>query len=462
MEIKVSGRKTTVTDALRAHVDEKIGEALKVFDIEPMTADVVLRYEKNPSNPNPAIVEVTVRARGSVIRVAEHGADMYAAIDLAADKVTRQLRKFKTRVVDNRQQGLSAAEVAPVEPVADLADLLIPEEEDDQLVRVKEIELTPMTEEQALVQTDLLGHDFYVFENSTTGLINVVYHRKNGGYGIIKPKLEEFTDDIWSTITPKEFYDKLRAGSKVSTSAVSLGRYIEFFTQCAEEGTPTVYLCFTSALSSSYNSACQAADCVRAEHPDFELYVVDNALPCSCGELLAMEAVRQRAAGLSAHQLADWANEAKTYVHGYFTLDGLDALAAGGRIPPAAASLSSKLDIKPELSFDLAGSLSLIGVNRGRKKALKSLVKSFKENYELDPSLPLAIVSSDAEKDADWLEGAVRKEPGCEDLTILRGSVGPTIGAHVGPGMVALIFWGKNRADKISLTDRIANRVRGE
>lgn len=273
---------------------------------------------------------------------------------------------------------------------------------------------------------------------------------------------EEFTDDIWTTITPKEFYDKLRAGSKASTSAVSLGRYIEFFTKCAEEGTPTVYLCFTSALSSSYNSACQAAEQVRSQFPEFELYVVDNALPCSCGELLAMEAVRQRAAGLTARQLVDWANEAKTYVHGYFTLESLDALAAGGRIPPAAASLSSKLDIKPELSFDLSGSLSLIGVNRGRKKALKSLIKSFKENYELDPALPLAIVSSDAEKDADWLEAAVRKEPGCEDLTILRGSVGPTIGAHVGPGMVALIFWGKNRAEKISLTDRIANRVRGE
>lgn len=273
---------------------------------------------------------------------------------------------------------------------------------------------------------------------------------------------EEFVDDIWSSTTPKEFYDKLRAGSKASTSAVSLGRYLEYFTQCAQEGTPTVYLCFTSALSSSYNSACHAADQVRADYPDFELYVVDNALPCSCGALLAMEAVRQRAAGLTARQLADWANEAKTYVHGYFTIDSLDALAAGGRIPPAAASLSSKLDIKPELSFDLSGSLSLIGVNRGRKKALKSLVKSFKENYELDPHLPLAIVSSDAEKDADWLEAAVRKEPGCEDLTILRGSVGPTIGAHVGPGMVAVIFWGNNRAEKISLTDRIANRVRGE
>lgn len=190
MDIKVSGRKTTVTDALRAHVDEKIGEALKVFDIEPMTVDVVLRYEKNPSNPNPAIVEVTVRARGSVIRVAEHGADMYAAIDLSADKATRQLRKFKTKVVDNRQGGASAADVAPVERVEDLADLLLPEEEDDLLVREKVIDVTPMTEEQALVQTDLLGHDFYVFENATTGLINVVYHRKNGGYGIIKPRIE--------------------------------------------------------------------------------------------------------------------------------------------------------------------------------------------------------------------------------------------------------------------------------
>ena len=190
MDIKVSGRKTTVTDALRAHVDEKIGEALKVFDIEPMTVDVVLRYEKNPSNPNPAIVEVTVRARGSVIRVAEHGADMYAAIDLSADKVTRQLRKFKTKVVDNRQGGASAADVAPVERVEELADLLLPEEDDDLLVREKVIDVTPMPEEQALVQTDLLGHDFYVFENATTGLINVVYHRKNGGYGIIKPRIE--------------------------------------------------------------------------------------------------------------------------------------------------------------------------------------------------------------------------------------------------------------------------------
>ena len=270
----------------------------------------------------------------------------------------------------------------------------------------------------------------------------------------------EHTDDIWTSITPAQFYDQIRSGVRASTSAISLGRYLEFFTQCAEEGTPTVYLCFTSALSSSYDFACQAADQVRAEHPDFELYVVDNALPCACGELLALEAVRQRSAGLTAAQLAEWADQAKTCVHGYFTLDSLESLAAGGRIPPAAAQLSSKLDIKPSLSFDLAGSLTLTGVNRGRKKALKSLIKAFKENYVHDPTLPITIVSADAEKDADWVEAAVRKEDGCSDVTIIRGAVGPTIGAHVGPGMVALIFWGRDRAEKVSLTDRIARKVR--
>ena len=270
----------------------------------------------------------------------------------------------------------------------------------------------------------------------------------------------EHTDDIWTSITPAQFYDQIRSGVRASTSAISLGRYLEFFTQCAEEGTPTVYLCFTSALSSSYDFACQAADQVRAEHPDFELYVVDNALPCACGELLALEAVRQRSAGLTAAQLAEWADQAKTCVHGYFTLDSLDSLAAGGRIPPAAAQLSSKLDIKPSLSFDLAGSLTLTGVNRGRKKALKSLIKAFKESYVHDPTLPITIVSADAEKDADWVEAAVRKEDGCSDVTIIRGAVGPTIGAHVGPGMVALIFWGRDRAEKVSLTDRIARKVR--
>jgi putative sigma-54 modulation protein len=186
-DIKISGRKLSVTDAMRERVEEKIGGALKVFDIKPMSADVVLRVDKNPSNPDRRTCEVTVYVRDRVVRVTSSSDDMDAAIDESADKVTRQLRKYKTKVLDRRTRApRPIAEMT----VTDLADLIEEVPADEQLVREKYVELTPMTEEEALVQTDLLGHGFYVFENATTGLINVIYRRRNGGYGIIKPKIE--------------------------------------------------------------------------------------------------------------------------------------------------------------------------------------------------------------------------------------------------------------------------------
>ena len=193
-DIRISGRKVAITDALRTHVVDKLGSALKVFDISPMTCDCVLRVDKNPSNLERKSCEVTVFVRDNVVRVVASGDDMMAAIDEAADKVSRQLRKFKTRVVDRRQKGPRIAIPADIEDLADLIEPTGEDEEDDVLVREKIIDLPPMTEEEALVQTDLLGHDFYVFTNATTGLINVIYHRKNGGYGIIKPKIEEEND----------------------------------------------------------------------------------------------------------------------------------------------------------------------------------------------------------------------------------------------------------------------------
>lgn len=186
-DIKISGRKLNVTDSMRDHVEEKVDSALKVFDISPMSADVVLRVDKNPSNPERKTCEITVRVRGSVVRVTSSAEDMESAVDAATAKVTRQLRKYKTKIVDKRQRSTRPTVESTV---SDLADLIEAVPEDEQLVREKYIELTPMTEEEALIQTDLIGHGFYVFENSTTGLINVIYRRRNGGYGIIKPKIE--------------------------------------------------------------------------------------------------------------------------------------------------------------------------------------------------------------------------------------------------------------------------------
>ncbi len=192
VDIKISGRKVSVSDGMRDRVTEKIGDALKVFDIQPMNCDVVLRMGRNRTKPERTTCEVTVFVRHNVVRVEANAEDMYTAIDEAASKVSRQLRKYKTRVVDRRQRSVRSIRTnGATEAPKDLSSLIeSPEDDDNQLVREKVIELTPMTEEEALIQTDLLGHDFYVFMNSTTGLINVIYHRNNGGYGIIKPKDE--------------------------------------------------------------------------------------------------------------------------------------------------------------------------------------------------------------------------------------------------------------------------------
>ncbi len=195
MSITVTGRKTTVTPALKDYVDEKIGRSLEVFEAAAMNAEVVLRTAHNPANPNSNTCEVTLQAVGAVVRVSESAEDMYAAIDAAADKVERQLRKYKTKVVDRRGGRASIKNMpAEVDHLPSIDDILS-DDDDDLLVRVKEVEMEPMTEEHALVQIDLIGHDFYVYFDQDTHQVQVIYHRANGGYGIIKPKVVAHLDD---------------------------------------------------------------------------------------------------------------------------------------------------------------------------------------------------------------------------------------------------------------------------
>lgn len=274
----------------------------------------------------------------------------------------------------------------------------------------------------------------------------------------------ELVDDLWETRDPHEFYETMRKNPdmRITTAAVTPGRYMEIFEEELADGLPLLYLGFTGGLSSSIDSARQAADAVCAAHPEAQIFVLDNLCPSAAAMLLAIEVVRQAAEGFTAEELYYWAADARYFVQGYFTLDSLHWLAQGGRIPPAAANVGGKLDIKPELSYDRTGALTLRGMCRGRKKALRAIVQDFRENYVHDPLLPIAIASSDAEKDADWLEAQIRREKGCEDVVVIRSSLSPVIGSHVGPGMVCMAFWGTDRREKLSLTDRIARKVRGK
>ena len=189
MELTVTGRKFAITDWMKEYCDEKIGNAARVFDIEPLTIEVVLTQEKNPANPTPAKCEVTLRAGGHVIHVEENEEEIHAAIDVASAKVTRQLRKFKTRVVDKRNRGAEKEAARSVEgAVGDELDLdaLMADLSEADIVRTKEVELRPMKLEEAMLDFDLLGHDFYLFLDDETERVCVLYNRKDGGYGLLK------------------------------------------------------------------------------------------------------------------------------------------------------------------------------------------------------------------------------------------------------------------------------------
>lgn len=267
----------------------------------------------------------------------------------------------------------------------------------------------------------------------------------------------EHVDDMWTSMTSHEFYERMRKDEQSSTSQVAYGAIHETFQRVAQEGIPAVCVCFTSGLSGNYESMVSIWEDMKADYPDYEMHLVDCKLASAAEGLLVMEAVRQCDRGLSASELADWVEEARYYIHGYFTLDGMETLHRGGRIPDMAAVAGAKLDIKPILTFDLDGALSFFGAARGRKKSVRQLLQIFEDRFDEKASNTVIVASADAEKEQNGLAEQLLKTP--HELSLWQTSVGPVIGSHVGPGMIAIVFWGPDRRQNISLTDRIAKAV---
>lgn len=184
MQLNITGRRMPVTDPIRAYAEEKISKVARIHDRDDMSVDVVLHVEKNPSNRNRDVAEVTARMKGVVVRAEEAAADMYSAIDLVSEKLERQMRKYKTKLTDRRTNGHLAVKTAPGDSE------LAPERDEFEgtLVRTKSVEVVPMTEEEAILQLELLGHDFYMFKHAEEGTINVLYRRNDGDYGLIQPQ----------------------------------------------------------------------------------------------------------------------------------------------------------------------------------------------------------------------------------------------------------------------------------
>ena len=174
MNLVISGKNLDITEGLRSAIEEKIGKLERYFT-DTTEVHVTLSTEKNRQK-----IEITIPMKGSIIRAEEVSSDMYVSIDLVEEVIERQLRKYKNKLIDKEQ---NAAHLSQSFIEAD--DF---EDEDIQIIRSKKFAMKPMDAEEACVQMELLGHNFFMFLNADTNEVNVVYKRKGNSYGLIEPE----------------------------------------------------------------------------------------------------------------------------------------------------------------------------------------------------------------------------------------------------------------------------------
>lgn len=243
----------------------------------------------------------------------------------------------------------------------------------------------------------------------------------------------------------EEFYKRMRDGSMPTTAQVNPQDVRELLKPYLEKGLDVLHIAFSSGLSGSYNSSRIAAEELQEEYPGRKIEVVDS-LAASLGQgLLVYEAVMKKAQGMDMDELTEWLKEHKqNFVH-VFTVDDLNHLWRGGRVSRTTAIVGGMLNIKPILHVDNEGKLVAVGKMRGRRKALLALVDAMEQqigSYR-DSCHTIFISHGDCLEDARFVESKVREKYQID--TCMINFVGATIGAHSGPGTVALFFMGDTR-----------------
>src|SRR2546428_5437215 len=184
LRVIVQGKHMDVTPALRDYAETKVGKIARYFD-QIQDAQVVLSVERRGGLGKAQVVEITVRGDGIVLRGEDASSDMYASIDLVVGKLKKQIEKYRSKFILKRRIDASRRKASLIS-AAEAAQRASPREL--SIVRTKRFAMKPMTSEDAILQMELLGHDFFVFRNASTMEVNVVYRRKDGQYGVIEPE----------------------------------------------------------------------------------------------------------------------------------------------------------------------------------------------------------------------------------------------------------------------------------
>ncbi len=246
-------------------------------------------------------------------------------------------------------------------------------------------------------------------------------------------------------LSSHEFYDEMRAGEMPTTCASNPEYITQLMTKKVEEGYDILHISFSSALSSSYNNAVICANDIMEEHPEAKIIVIDSMCASSGQGLLVERAVRLKEKGLPIEEVADWVENNKLNIVHHFTVEDLFNLMRGGRISKTTAVVGTALKIHPILHVDNEGRLQNIGKVRGRKKAITTLVESMDENFDTESDAPIIVTHADSPDDAQYVISLIKEK--YPDRTIMLTDIGPTIGAHSGPGTMLVSYLGTGKTD---------------
>jgi len=240
-----------------------------------------------------------------------------------------------------------------------------------------------------------------------------------------------------------EFYSMQRKGNFASTSQINPTTYVKHFLPVLQEGKDVLYLSFSSGMSATYQSAQIAAQELQEQFPEQKILCVDT-LGATLSEMrLLRETAKMQEKGADLESVAAWAEENRLRICVWFVVDTFDHLRHGGRVSMATAAVGTMLGIKPLLHIDVNGKLENTDKPRGRKKAMTTLISKMEQGWCPDFSQTVTIVHADNPQGAEELKKLVAHKFPESEIEI--GELGPVIGAHTGPGLLALIYWGNNR-----------------
>ena len=260
---------------------------------------------------------------------------------------------------------------------------------------------------------------------------------------------KSYPDDLYQSITPEKFFDMIKAGAQPTTSQVGVGEYVELWEPFLKEGKDVLHLALSTGISGTYNSACVAAEQLKASYPERTVCVVDS-LAASAGFGLLVEYLADfRDQGMSFEDACAWAEEHKLEINHWFFVSDLDCLKRGGRVSATSALLANALKICPVLNVDYEGKLIPRQKIRTTKKAIAELVRMMEVHAAdgLAYSGKVCLSQSNCRADAEAVASGIE-----EKFPQLKGKVaiydiGTVIGSHTGPGTVALFFMGDKRVD---------------